>query len=463
MYAPVLTRRLFWWAAEVALLTGTVGASVILSRSEEWQPLSLVAFLLVLTLVGEWLIIKMHSGNMTAAFVALVLAMSLLGPVPAVAFGIAAMVLTSTRRRLRPALWLCNLTTFAFSLFAGGLMVRALAGDLHDPRNHHFMQGVLFALIVFGVFLVVTVLNFLLVALDVHITEGRSLRAELNEVFFPLLPGQLVTGALATILVVAYTNVGLPILFAAIALLLVFRHLTVALLRSEDRADQLEARSIQLASLQFGVLATLMNALALRDRRTARHAVAVARYAKALAIEVGCSEEEQEVVHTAGLLHDIGKFTWSDRVLHPESITDEDLAVIRRHPQDGATLVGKLDGYGPVADAILYHHERVDGGGYPAGLISNEIPLASRIVAVCSTFDAMTAPESYRSPMKPGEAMAEMGRIAGRQLDAHLVESFVGMLEREGLEAYVSGGDVDLDRELALEQRVRKMAQPSPS
>ena len=193
--------------------------------------------------------------------------------------------------------------------------------------------------------------------------------------FIPLLPGEIATGALAAMLAVAYTNLGLPVLFGAIVVLLIFQYLAVALLRSEDRADQLEARSIQLASLQFGVLATLMDALALRDHTTARHAAAVARYAKALAIEIGCSEAEQEVIHTAGLLHDIGKFTWSDRVLHPERLTDADLAVIRRHPQDGATLVGKLDGYGPVADAILYHHERIDGGGYPAGLIGNEIPL----------------------------------------------------------------------------------------
>ena len=106
--------------------------------------------------------------------------------------------------------------------------------------------------------------------------------------------------------------------------------------------------------------------------------------------------------------------------------------MIRRHPQDGATLVGRLDGYGPVADAILYHHERVDGSGYPAGLIGNEIPLASRIIAICSTYDTLTARETYRSPMTPQDAMAELRRVAGRQLDAELVESFIAMLEREG-------------------------------
>ncbi len=194
-------------------------------------------------------------------------------------------------------------------------------------------------------------------------------------------------------------------------------------MRSEDRADQLEARSIQLASLQFGVLATLMDALALRDRTTARHAANVARHAKRLAIELGCEEEEQEVVHTAALLHDIGKFTLPDRILHSELLSDEDWSLIRRHPQDGATLVGKLDGYGSVADAILYHHEQVDGGGYPAGLIGKEIPLASRIVAVCSTYDTLTARESYRTTMTPQDAMAELRRVAGRQLDTEVVES----------------------------------------
>ena len=96
--------------------------------------------------------------------------------------------------------------------------------------------------------------------------------------------------------------------------------------------------------------------------------------------------------------------------------------MIRRHPQDGATLVGRLDGYGPVADAILYHHEHVDGSGYPAGLIGNEIPLASRIIAVCSTYDTLTARDTYRSPMTPQDAIAELRRVAGRQLDAELVE-----------------------------------------
>jgi putative nucleotidyltransferase with HDIG domain len=456
LLTPNLTRRLFW-TSEVLLLLGTIGAAARFSSAEEWSPPLLVALLLGLALLGQQLSVKISDGELSASLVAVVLAMSLLGPAPAAMCGIAAMVLTSVVRRLPPAQWLNNLTAFAVAPFAGGLIVRALAGNVHDAGNQHLTHGVSFGLIVLGASIVLIGLNFVLVGLDVWVEEGRSLSRQVRD-FLPLLPAELATGALATILAVAYRSSGLPILFASIVVLVIFQRLMVALLRSEDRADQLEARSIQLANLQFGVLATLMDALALRDRTTARHAATVARYAKALAIETGCDEEEQEVIHTSGLLHDIGKFTWADRVLHPERLTDEDWAVIHRHPQDGAALVGKLDGYGPVADAILYHHERVDGGGYPAGLIGSEIPLASRIVAICSTYDRMTARESYRSRMTPQDAMGELRKIAGGQLDAELVESFISLLEREDP---TFAQDADFETELAFEQHVRKIAQPS--
>ena len=262
-------------------------------------------------------------------------------------------------------------------------------------------------------------------------------------------------------LAVAYADLGMSVLFGAVLVIGIFQYLMVALLRSEDRADQLEARSVHLASLQLGVLTTLVETLALRDRMTARHAAAVARYARALAQEIDCSEEDQDLVHTAGLLHDIGKFALPDRILKAEVLSDEDWAVIRRHPQDGATLVGRLDGYGPVADAILYHHEHIDGSGYPAGLIGNEIPLASRIIAVCSTYDTLTARETYRSPMTPQDAIAELRRVAGRQLDGELVEGFIALLEREGPVTFAHGDDANFEAELAFERRARKIAQPA--
>ncbi len=461
MLTAQTTRRLYW-LAESLLLAAALGATVLLSSAEEWSSLPLVGLLLALTLIGQRLSVSLRSQEVTAEFLALVLAMSLLGPAPAVCFGITATIVSSATRHISIAAWLNNLTNFAVFPLVGGLLIRALIGDVHDPLNQHLTQSITFGLVVFGVFMVTNAINFAIVAVDVRVIKGRSLIDQTREVLIPLMPGQVATGALAAILAVAYTNVGFPVLLGAVLLLLIFQYLAVALLRSEDRADQLEARSIHLASLQLGVLTTLVETLALRDRTTARHAAAVARYARELAQEVGCDETDQDLVHTAGLLHDIGKFALPDSILHAEVLSDKDWAVIRRHPQDGATLVGRLDGYGPVADAILYHHEHVDGSGYPAGLIGNEIPVPSRIIAVCSTYDTLTARETYRSPMTPQDAIAELRRVAGRQLDAELVNSFIAMLERDGPVTSAHGDDADFEVELAFERRARKIAQPSP-
>jgi putative nucleotidyltransferase with HDIG domain len=461
MLSPTLTRRLFW-TGQGLLLAGSVGTAAWLSRSQEWHPVALVAVLLAVGLLGERLEFEIRGQHLSASLIVLVLAMSLLGPVPAVAFGIAMTVPNSLARRIPPALWLNNLSAFSTFPLLGGLIVRALIGDVHDPHTRHLTHSITFAFVVFGVFMVTNALNFVLIVAEARVVRDRSFIGQVRELFLPMQPGQMALGALTAVLAIAYVNFGLPTLLALILVLALFQYLIAALLRSEDRAEQLDVRSRQLATLQLGVLSTLIETLALRDRRTARHAAAVARYARALAAEADCSETDQELVHTAALLHDIGKFVLPDRILHAEILSDEDWAMIRRHPQDGATLVGRLDGYGPVADVILYHHEHIDGSGYPAGLIGNEIPLASRILAICSIYDTLTARDSYRSPMTSQDAITELRRVAGRDLDAELVESFVAMLQREGFTLMDAEG-ADFSAELAFEQRVRQMAQPKTS
>jgi len=462
MPAPKLSTRWVWWSAETLLLVGMVAASVLMSLSAygEWHPLLLVGLLLLLAMAGEWFAVETSHGVLSASLGVMVLAMGLLGPAPAAACGIVAIALHSAVGRRPASIWLNNLLAFGLAAFAGGWVVRALAGGVAGVQSQHVAQSIVFGLVVLGALVVLLGINFVLFALDLRITKDRSFSSLLHDLFLPLLPGELAVGVVATLLVLAYRAAGLPALFASIPVLLIFRHLAVALLRSEHRAEQLQARTRQLASFQWGVPAMFMEGLGLRDPTALRHAAAVASYSKAMAIELGCDEDEQEVIHLTGLLHDIGKFTWSDRVLHPTQLTDEDWAVIHRHPQDGATMVGKLDGFGPVADAILHHHERIDGQGYPAGLIGNEIPLASRIVAICSTYDTMTTRETYGPRMSSEDAIDELRKISGRQLDGELVETFITLLERNGPQF---GQDADYKTELAFELRVRKMAEPRPA
>ena len=459
----VLSKRSqqIYLASQVLVFLAAIAATTMTSRSEDWRPLPLAALLLLFAAIGEWATVSIGSQNLSAGFIALVLAMTLLGPAPAVAIGLVAITVDTIHRRPALLAWLKNFTAYAVYLLLGGLFCRLLVGDVHDVGNRHLIQSPAFALVVFGVFVVALLLNFVLIAAHARITLGQGLMHQAKTQLVPMLPSQLAAATLAAIIVLAYTNLGYSVLVGLVVVILIFQYLTIALLRSEDRAEQLEARTVRLASMQLGMLVTLVETLALRDRATARHAAAVARYARELAQRLSCNETEQELVHTAGLLHDIGKFALPDRILHAEILSDDDWAVVRRHPQEGATLVGRLDGYGPVADAILYHHEHVDGSGYPAGLIGNEIPLASRIIAVCSVYDTLTARDTYRSPMTVQDAIAELRRVAGRQLDAEIVEALVTMLERDGPVIFPHGDDADFEAELAFERRARALAQPT--
>jgi HD-GYP domain-containing protein (c-di-GMP phosphodiesterase class II) len=175
---------------------------------------------------------------------------------------------------------------------------------------------------------------------------------------------------------------------------------------------------------------------------------------------MGLSEREQDIIHTAGLFHDIGKFIFPDSILIADRrLTDEDWEIVKRHPAQGAKVVRQVDGYGPVADIILCHHERIDGKGYPRGIAGDEIPRLARMISIADTYDTMTARESYRKPVPPGEAIAELKRVAGAQLDAELVSVFVELLESRGV-AFQHADDADFEAELAFERRVEVHAEP---
>ena len=208
------------------------------------------------------------------------------------------------------------------------------------------------------------------------------------------------------------------------------------------------------------MLSAMLRTLDLRDQMTARHSAAVARYSRAIAQRAGFSRREEELVHIAALLHDIGKFILPDRILKANvPLTDEDWMLIKRHPQQGARVVSSLDGYGPVAEIILAHHERIDGKGYPRGLAGDDIPELARIISVADTYDVMTARDSYRTPMSSYDAIVELRRVAGKQLDARFVEVFIELLEGKDV-SFQHGEAADFEKELALEARIAETASP---
>lgn len=255
-------------------------------------------------------------------------------------------------------------------------------------------------------------------------------------------------------------NIGLSVSIAgvyeavgtsAVALLLLsllgFTYQSHLVARAEDRT-----RSY--AALSWGVLSGMVRNLDMRDSRTARHSAAVAQFARDIAKEAGLPEGECELAHTAGLLHDVGKFALSDRVMERGTgLTDDDWKGVRRHPELGAAMLKDVGGYGPVAEIVRTHHERLDGRGYPAGLTADEIPEVAKIVAVAEIYDTLTADDSYRTKMSSFEALRELRRVAGSQLEPSYVEALARTLAGRDLE-YRHAGAADFDRELDLERRI---------
>jgi putative nucleotidyltransferase with HDIG domain len=220
--------------------------------------------------------------------------------------------------------------------------------------------------------------------------------------------------------------------------------------------EQARSRSQQYVSLSWGVLAGLMRSLDVRDQRAARHAAAVARFARDIARQVGLNEQECELAHTAGLLHDIGHFALSDRVAERDrTLTEEDWMAIHRHPDLGADMLKDLGIYGPVAEIVLAHHERIDGRGYPNGLAGDEIPEIAKIISVAEVYDTLTASDTYRTRMSSFEALTELRRVAGTQLDSRYVEVLAGLLTGVGVE-YRHADMADFDTELDMERRIRE-------
>jgi putative nucleotidyltransferase with HDIG domain len=193
---------------------------------------------------------------------------------------------------------------------------------------------------------------------------------------------------------------------------------------------------------------------------TARHSAAVARYAQAIARAAGATPAQQRLVHTAGLLHDIGKSIFPDHVLFADGpLTPEQWDIVRSHPAHGASMIAQIEEFADIAELVHAHHERVDGEGYPKGLRGEEVPWLSRMLSIADTYDVMTARDSYREPTTSELAIAELRRVSGTQLDGELVELFVEVLESEQL-AFRHGDDADFEHELEQE-RARARAAPS--
>ncbi|GGJ10801.1 HD-GYP domain-containing protein [Streptomyces brasiliensis] len=175
----------------------------------------------------------------------------------------------------------------------------------------------------------------------------------------------------------------------------------------------------------------LVQAVDIKDRYTRGHSERVGQASVMIARELGMDDERVEVLRFAGILHDVGKLGVPTRLLRKDGpLTPEERRVIELHPEYGHEMVRGISFLGEARAAILHHHERLDGSGYPYGLVGTQIPECARVVAVADAFDAMTSTRSYRRARPVPTALAELERCAGAQFDPRMVGALTRALRR---------------------------------
>jgi HD-GYP domain-containing protein (c-di-GMP phosphodiesterase class II) len=199
------------------------------------------------------------------------------------------------------------------------------------------------------------------------------------------------------------------------------------LMKGLSRNDRLEALQKIAKSLETG------------DPYTHGHSDRVARHSYMIARAMKLPREYREKVRLAGALHDVGKLSTPREVLtKPDRLTDEEFAIIKRHPGDGADMLVEL-GDDELTAMVRHHHERMDGTGYPHQLKGNDIPLGARIISVADTFDAITSKRAYRPARKHKDAIDILQKEAGSQLDGDVVKAFIAYYTgRRGIRLWLS-------------------------
>ncbi len=184
------------------------------------------------------------------------------------------------------------------------------------------------------------------------------------------------------------------------------------------------------------IIHSFAKSIDIKDKYTNGHSFRVATYARMIAKKAGFRPSEAEEVYNIGLLHDIGKITVPDEILHkPSRLSDEEFDVMKRHTTNGSEILQAIEIAPELALGAEYHHERIDGRGYPTGRKGDEIPQVAQIIAVADTFDAMYSTRPYRKQMPIEEVVEELKRVSGTQLNTRYVNALVELIGEGALDA----------------------------
>ena len=315
---------------------------------------------------------------------------------------------------------LFSMASLVLTVQGAGLAIRYLGA----PEETSLLATIARPLV--GAATVYFLLNTGLVATAIALSTKERIITTWQTNFLWSAPSYFVGAGTAAIAAALFSHAGYwiaPLGFAPIYL--TYRTYKVYMGRIEDQQRHVQ----QTSDLHLATIEALARAIDAKDQNTQTHIRRVQIYAAGMARAIGLSAPEIQCVKTAALLHDIGKLAVPEHILSkPGPLTQEEFQKIRIHPQVGAEIIAAVPFPYPVAPAILSHHERWDGKGYPQGLKGDAIPIGARILTVVDYFDAVTTERPYHKALSHESAMALLKHEAGRALDPSLVPVFIELL-----------------------------------
>lgn len=412
------------------------------------------AVLLLLGLLSETATLSISVGKKSGStssitFLPLLSSVLIFGPVPTVLFisltGFFGEFLIRRKETLRAAF---NTSQYVVATAVGGAAFASLGGVALFPDGPTFGDVLVpetVAFVIFGFILVL--LNNSAVALAVALSDGSQVRKVWLQIvgrtgtnlFYDIL-----VSPIAIAVALLYQELQFVGLFLAVLPLLFIRYSYSAI--------------VELQQANRDLLTALVKAIETRDPYTSGHSLRVSSLAVRIADAMGLSPKKQKVVETAALLHDIGKIesTYTEILSKPSGLTAEEREVIQSHVLKGVEVLEQLSSFSPeIISAVRGHHERVDGKGYPDGLVGDDIPVGARIIKVCDAIDAMLSDRSYRKALTLEQVREQLIIYSGIQFDVEVVKASISGQILEAHQAEIMM--------LKSEAREAPMGRPTPS
>lgn len=351
-------------------------------------------------------------------FIPILFAAVLFGPLAAMIVSAISMVAQLGQPYMKWAIYTCTRSiTGALSGFAAAAAIEAWSHDL---------AGLAMATVIGAVVCEVGEIGFVALTSKVRGHRPLDVVGMLAPVAFA---SALLYAPVVGLLIAAYEEISpvtLPLFLApALAAQRLF-----GLYQDQRRlAEDLASANVRLERANLSFATALVATLDARDQYTAGHSAAVAIYARDIAARLGLSEEEQQIAHLCGLVHDIGKIGLPAGLLEkPGPLTLEERRQMEKHSEIGERILAKVEDYAEIAKIVRHHHERWDGQGYPDGIAGEDIPLIARIIAVADAYNAMTSDRPYRDAMPSRVARLRLAQGVESQFDTTVVAAFEAIL-----------------------------------